>query len=170
MPGSISGRSIRACDPASKGCRDHGLFLVVGGIGKSADSGIGQGWSHVAITAIDGWKSYWKQDLACLAILAPWKNRRPAKIRTCIIKPGPLYAPQRSPIAQLVEQAAVNRSVVGSSPTRGAIFSKGFSLPAKSTKNRKVRHKYESRFRLPNRPSKRCRSAAVPDSIRRDRH
>ena len=30
--------------------------------------------------------------------------------------------PDRSPIAQSVEQAAVNREVVGSSPTRGASF------------------------------------------------
>ena len=32
-----------------------------------------------------------------------------------------LYAPQYSSLAQSVEHAAVNRRVVGSSPTRGAI-------------------------------------------------
>ncbi len=33
-----------------------------------------------------------------------------------------------SPVAQLVERAAVNRFVVGSSPTRGANTSKGLDL------------------------------------------
>ena len=34
---------------------------------------------------------------------------------------------RHSSIAQLVEQSAVNRSVVGSSPTQGAIFLRAYS-------------------------------------------
>ena len=36
-----------------------------------------------------------------------------------------LHTPPFSPVAQLAEQAAVNRWVVGSSPTRGASSNKG---------------------------------------------
>ncbi len=44
--------------------------------------------------------------------------------RVCVAGGASLYAaPHRSRIAQLVEQAAVNRWVVGSSPTPGAKFS-----------------------------------------------
>ena len=54
-----------------------------------------------------------------------------------------LYAPftthtSWSPVAQLVEQAAVNRSVVGSSPTRGANLK--FSRPAHIRHNLSPRH------------------------------
>ena len=67
---------------------------------------------------------YRTQKLSSLASkILGW--RRPGKIESCHlnIKEGrkifPLYV--YSPLAQSVEHAAVNRGVVGSSPTRGAI-------------------------------------------------
>jgi hypothetical protein len=48
-----------------------------------------------------------------------------------------------SPVAQLVEQAAVNRWVAGSSPARGAKFSKHLAKIETDSKRLKVRHRYE---------------------------
>src|SRR5690242_2422319 len=57
----------------------------------------------------------------------------------------------RSPVAQLVEQAAVNRWVAGSSPARGAKLLKGLSP---KTANRVTWPKATSRLQA--RPTRRC--------------
>lgn len=54
---------------------------------------------------------------------------------------------EESPVAQSVEHSAVNRSVEGSSPSRGAT-----QKTAQSSKTRPVVVKYSDQFKLPPNP------------------